>query len=301
MKIPIIFLGTGQAIPTAKRNHTSILLSYKSENILVDCGEGTQRQFRKLALNPCRLTKLLITHWHGDHILGIPGLLQTLALNRYNRKLEIYGPRGTEFFIKKILEMFVFQEKIKYEIKEISSGKFLDNKDFYLEALPMKHGAPCLAYSFVEKEKIRINKKKLEKLKLKGKIIGELAKGKDIIWQGKKILTNKIIYKQPGKKITFIFDTAINPNAYLIAKDSDLLICESTFLANSDNGKKLAEEYKHLTAENAADIAKKARVKRLILSHLSQRYENQENLILQEAKKIFKNTEVAHDLYKIEI
>jgi len=92
-KITITFLGTSQAIPTARRNHTAILLQYKAENLLIDCGEGTQRQFRKARLNPCKITKLLITHWHGDHILGIPGLLQTLLLNQYNKTLEIYGPR----------------------------------------------------------------------------------------------------------------------------------------------------------------------------------------------------------------
>ena len=141
MKIPITFLGTSQAIPTADRNHTSILLTYKSENILIDCGEGTQRQFRKLKLNPCNLTRLLITHWHGDHILGIPGLLQTLALNGYNRKLQVYGPKGTEFFLRKILEMFVFEGKINYEVHEVSSGKILETPDFYIQSQEMIHGS----------------------------------------------------------------------------------------------------------------------------------------------------------------
>jgi ribonuclease Z len=165
----------------------------------------------------------------------------------------------------------------------------------------MKHNAPCLAYSFVEKDKIRLDKQKLEKLKIKGKIIAELAKGKNIIWQGKKIQADKLAYKEKGKKITFIFDTGINSNAVKIAKNSDLLIEESTFLDNSENGKNLAKEYKHLTAKLAALIAKKAKVKRLILTHLSQRYENKENLILQEAKKIFKNSSLAEDLDKVEV
>src|SRR3989339_623098 len=111
MKIPICFLGTSQAIPTAKRNHTAMLLQYNDENILVDCGEGTQRQFRKAALNPCKITKLLITHWHGDHVLGIPGLLQTLALSGYNKILYIYGPRGTKKYIEEIMKIFNFVGK----------------------------------------------------------------------------------------------------------------------------------------------------------------------------------------------
>jgi len=298
MKIPIIFLGTSQAIPTADRNHTSIFFNYKNENILVDCGEGTQRQFRKARINPCSITRLLITHWHGDHILGIPGLLQTLALNGYNKKLEIYGPKGTKLYMEKILGMFVFEGKIQYEIHEVYSGKIFENNDFFIETLPMTHGAFCQAYSFVEKDKLRINKSKLQKLKIKGRIIGELAKGKDVIFNGRKIKASSLVYKEQGKKITFILDTGINPNTEKIAEESDLLITESTYTKLDE---KQAEDYKHLTAHDAGEIAKKSKSKRLILTHISQRYDKKEYLILQEAKKVFKNTEIAEDLKKIEV
>lgn len=298
MKIPIIFLGTGQAIPTAKRNHTAVLLQYKDENILVDCGEGTQRQFRRAKLNPCKLTRILITHWHGDHILGLPGLLQTLALNNYNRTLHIYIPKGTSRFIDLIFRLFVFVGKIKYEIHECESGKILENSDFYIEAEKMQHGTLCLAYSFIEKDKIRIKKEKLEKLKIQGKIISELQKGKDIEWNGKKIKAKDLTYKQKGKKITIIMDTRINSNMLKIAENSDLLISEAVY---TDKEKDLALEYKHLTAKQAAETAKKAKSKKLILTHLSQRYDNKEKFILGEARKIFNNTEIAEDLEKIEV
>ncbi len=301
MKIPIVFLGTGQAIPTAKRNHTAILLSYKSENILIDCGEGTQRQFRKAKINPCKLTRILITHWHGDHILGLPGLFQTLALNNYPKTLCIYGPKGTGKFISLIYQLFIFREKLKIKVEEIESGKVLETPDFKIEALPMKHNAPCLAFSFVEKEKLRMDKAKLEKLKLRGNMIAELAKGRDIKLNDRVIKASQVSYRQAGKKITVIMDTGMNENAVKIAKNSDLLICESTFLENSENGRQLAKEYKHLTAKQAAEIAKKSKSKKLILTHLSQRYENKEKLILQEARKIFKNVEIAEDLDKIEV
>ncbi|MGD2072971.1 MAG: ribonuclease Z [Candidatus Thorarchaeota archaeon] len=302
MKIPVVFLGTGQAIPTAKRNHTSILLKYKDETMLVDCGEGTQRQIRKAKINPCKLTRLLITHWHGDHILGIPGLLQTLALNNYNKTLHIYGPKRTKKFMNLIMSLFVKKGKIKYEIKEITKGKVFETPDLIVEALPMRHGAPCLAYSIKEKDKIRINKKKLKKLNLpQTPLIQKLKLGKDIKIKGKKISGKNLTYSEPGKKISFIFDTIINPNTYKLAKDSDLLICESTFLANSEKGEQLAKEYKHLTAKQAAGIAKKAKAKKLVLAHISQRYENKEELILDEAKKIFKNVHIPEDLDKIEV
>src|SRR3989344_5903298 len=105
-KIKITFLGTGNAVPTEKRNHTAILLNYKSENILIDCGEGTQRQFKYAKLSPNKITKLLITHWHGDHVLGIPGLFQTLAMNDYQKTLEVYGPQKTEYFMSALNQLF---------------------------------------------------------------------------------------------------------------------------------------------------------------------------------------------------
>ena len=299
MKIPIVFLGTGQAIPTMKRNHTSIWMEYKHETFLIDCGEGTQRQIRKAGLNPCKITKIFITHWHGDHILGIPGLLQTLALNGYNRKLEIYGPRGTKEHFSRIMGMFVFEGKIDYDVKEISSGKFLENEDYSFEALPMKHGIPCIAYSFIEKDKLRIDKSKMKKLGLEASpLMKDIKAGKDIVWKGKKVKAKDLVYEESGKKISFILDTVLNDNCYKISENADLLICESTYL---DSDAEKAEEYLHMTAEKAAGIAKKSKVKKLILIHLSQRYEYKEKLVLAEAKKIFKEVIVGEDLMKIEI
>ncbi len=298
MKIPIIFLGTGQAIPTAKRNHIAIFIQYKNEHILVDCGEGTQRQFRKAKLNMCKLNRLLITHWHGDHILGIPGLLQTLQLNKFSNVLKIYGPRGTAKCIELMEKLFIKRNNIRIEVHEIERGKVFETHDLIVEALPMTHVANCLAYSISEKDKIRIDKKKLAKLKIKGKIIGELAKGKDIVWNGKKILAKDLTYKEKGRKIAIILDTSPNSNAIKIAENADLLISESTY---SQKEMDLAKEYKHLTASQSAEIAKKAKVKRLILTHLSQRYDKQEFEIYNEARRIFKNSALSEDLDKVEI
>src|SRR3989344_9655885 len=116
-KVNLAFLGTGNAIPTIKRNHTSILFSYKNENILIDCGEGTQRQFRHLQISPSKLTRILITHWHGDHILGLPGLFQTLAMNNYQKTLQIYGPKGTKNKIDAIKDLVNVQ--IKLQVHEV--------------------------------------------------------------------------------------------------------------------------------------------------------------------------------------
>ena len=291
--IKITFLGTADSIPSYSRNHSAILITYKGENILVDCGEGTQRQFRKAKLNPGKVNRLLITHWHADHVLGIPGLLQTFGLSGYNKTLYIYGPRGTKLLIKSLLRLFAIKPKFKIEIKEVS-GKFLETNEFYLETKKMEHGIFCNAYSFVVKGQRRINKKKLSKAKLgSGKHLSKLKQGKNITYKRKKYLAKNLTYKEEDKKITIVLDTAINKNAISLAKNSDLVICESSFESNL---KDRAKEFKHLTSNQAGQIAKKSKSKRLILTHISQRHDKDKKKILNEAKKVFKNSELVKDL-----
>jgi len=224
--IKITFLGTSAQIPSARRNHSSILLSYNGENILVDCGEGTQRQFRKAKLNPCKITRLLITHWHGDHIFGIPGLLSTLALSGYRKTLFIYGPKGTKSFMRDLLRVFGFKRKYKIKVEDVD-GKFFETKDFYLEAKKMNHGIPCNAYSFVKKGLIRIDKAKLKKSKLPyGPLLQKLKQGKNISYKGKKYLAKNLTFSEGDKKISFVLDTLNNKKIVPFVKNSNLLICE---------------------------------------------------------------------------
>jgi len=296
-KITITFLGTSDSIPSKIRNHTSILLSYKNENILIDCGEGTQRQFKLANISPTKITRILITHWHGDHILGLPGLLQTLAMQNYSKILKIYTPPKTRHFMEAIMKMFIFVGNIKYEIEEVN-GKFLENQDFYLESFPLKHGPACNSYIFIEKDKLRINKNKLAKLKIpQSPLIKKLAEGKDIFFNGKKISAKNITYRQKGRKISIVLDTGYSDNIIAHTKNSDILICESTYL---DEDLDIAKRYHHLTAKQAATIAKKAKVKNLILTHISQRYHTTK-YTEEEAKSIFKNITIAKDLQRIEI
>jgi ribonuclease Z len=296
--INIKFLGTGNAIPTKLRNHTAILLSFKDEKILIDCGEGTQRQFRYAEASPCKLTRVLITHWHGDHFLGLPGLLETLEMSGYQKTLKIYGPRGSKQFFS-LIESIIRGINIKSEINEIGNGVFVDGQEFALEARAMEHGIPCNAYSFILKDKIRLDKKKLRRLNLPNSpLIKELQNGKDIIFNNKKIKAKDVCYIEKGKKIVFILDSSLNDNVFLITKGADLIISEATFCTDE---KEQAKERLHLTASDAATIAKKANAKKLILTHLSQRYEHNPKLILNEAKKIFKNTQLVKDLDEIVI
>jgi len=297
-KIKLTFLGTAGSIPSARRNHTAILLNYNEENILIDCGEGTQRQFRKARMNPCKVTRILISHWHGDHVLGIPGLLQTLGLSGYNKTLFIYGPRGTKKFMKEILKVFHFTGDYSIKVEEVS-GKFLETKDFYLEAKAMTHRIPCNAYAFVKKGRTRIDKKKLEKSKLPaGPLLQRLKEGKNIFYKGKKYLAKNLTFREADKKISVIMDTSLNKRIAPFVKNSDLLICESSF--GSDLEKQAKERF-HFTAKQAGEIANKSKSKKLVLVHISQRYEKNLKKILNEAKRNFKNTSIVDDLDEIEV
>ncbi|MDP2926432.1 MAG: ribonuclease Z [Nanoarchaeota archaeon] len=301
MKINITFLGTASAIPTKTRNHTSILLNYKDENILIDCGEASQRQIRIAKINPCSITRILITHFHGDHVFGLPGLFQTLGLNNYQKKLYIYGPKGIKEFIDNIFKYFITTKKIEYEAIE-AHDKFFENKDFELHSIPLDHGCRCQGYIFKEKDKLRINKDKFKKLKIPNTPeITKILKGKSIKINNKIIKPKDLLYKEKGKKISFIFDTRMTESIKKLAKDSDLSIIDSTFLSGSDKGEEKAFEYYHMTSEQAGKIAKQNKVKELILTHFSQRYEHKEKSILDEAKKIFPNTRLAHDFMRIEV
>jgi len=297
-KIKITFLGTGSAIPTERRNHPSIFLEYKEHGILFDCGEGTQRQFRKAKLNPCKISRIFISHWHGDHVLGLPGLLQTLMLNGCNKTLKIYGPEGTYRMMDAYQQLFVKRgNQFSVQVNEISEEKIKES-DFFVESKKMQHDCPCLAYSFNIPEKLRLDKNRLEKLKIpNGPLIAELAKGKTVKINGRTIEGKKIVFIEDGKKFSYVTDTKLNKNIQEFVKDSDLIISEATYLAKEEE---LAEKHNHLTSKQIAEIAKRSKSKKLILFHLSQRYENPKQ-ILEEAKKVFKETKVAEDLDKVEI
>ncbi len=291
MDITLTFLGTSNAIPTAQRNHPAILLQWENEHILFDCGEGTQRQFKHANLNPCKLTRICITHLHGDHVLGLPGLMETLEMSEYAKTLKIYGPHGLRRHID-LLQQIYGRFKIAHEIHELPLK--IESKEFMIENALMEHNIATYAYAFIIKDKLRLDKTKLKKFKLPNlPIIRELQQGRDIVWEGKKIKAKDATYCEKGKKIAVVLDTKFTPAAIELATNADVLICESTY---AEREAAYAENYKHLTASQAATIAKKAKSKLLVLTHIAQRYEHNLKVIEKEAKKIFKNTKIVKDL-----
>lgn len=278
-------------IPTKERNHTAILLNYKAENILFDCGENTQRQLRLANISPTKITRILISHWHGDHVLGLPGIIQTLGASEYNKTLEIYGPRRSKRFLKNMFKAFELEDRIKVKVHEVKKGTIINEKDFKIEAFPLKHYG-SLAYNFIEKDKRKMNINYLKNFGLtRHPLLKRLQEGKSINYKGKLIKVKKATFLKKGKKLSIILDTKLFPGLPKISKNADLLICESTF---SELLKEKAKKRFHLTAKQAATVAKKANVKQLILTHFSQRYKNTNDLE-NEAKRIFKKTLCAKD------
>lgn len=285
-------------VPTKSRNHTGIFLSYSSEGILIDCGEGIQRQMKIAGIKLTKVTKILITHWHGDHVFGLPGLLQSLSASDYSKKLYIYGPNGTKQYIKKLLELFVLEANFEIVVKDINKGVFFENQSYKLESMPLKHGVVTIGYSFIEKDKRRINIEYIKKEGLKeGPLLGELQKGKSISFKGKKISPKGATYIVKGKKVTIILDTLLCDSCYKLAQDSDLLICESAYSSKLENK---ALEYKHMTAKQAALIASQSNVKKLVLTHFSTRYKNTQE-IEEDARNFFDDIICAEDFMKIKV
>ncbi len=294
----LTFLGTSSMVPTKERNQTAVFLSYGSEGILFDCGEGTQRQFKIAGISLAKVTKILISHWHGDHVLGLPGLIQTLSSMEYERELEIYGPQGTKKRMENMFEAFVFDKKISLLVREVKDEAFFENDDFKIYSYTLEHGIETMGYRFEEKDKRKIEMKKVRKLAIPiGPLLGRLQQGKTIEHGGKKISPDDVSYTERGKKVAYITDTSLCGNCYKAADNADLLICEATYSSKLE-GK--SEEYSHMTAKQAAQLANKSNAGQLVLMHFSARYKNTQELE-EDARNIFDNVICANDFMKIEL
>jgi len=293
----ITFLGTSCAKPTKERSHSAIFLSYGSEGILFDCGEGTQRQFAIAGIKPSKITKIMISHWHGDHVLGLPGLIQTMSLSEYEGKLKIYGPKETKERLKKMMDALIFENRIDIEVHEID-GKFIDTKDFSIEAIELDHNIISLGFRFVEKDKRRINVPFIKKLGIpEGPLLGKLQEGETITWKGKKISPDDATKTEKGKIICYHPDSAPAKNSLKLAQDADILICESTYASDLE---KKAHDYKHMTAKQAGLVASQSNAKKLFLTHFSPRYKDAHELE-EDARDVFDNVIAAKDFMKIKL
>ncbi len=283
--------------PTKMRGHSGILLSYKAENILFDCGENIQRQMRIAGIKPAKVTRLCISHWHGDHVFGIPGLLSSMGADKSESVLEIYGPLGTKQYLEYMVKSFAAKDIIPFVVHEVKSGIIFENDDFVLEAQPLKHSTSCIGFTFREKDRLRINVSKAAKWGLSGPLLGKIQRGEMVMHNGKKIAPADVAYVVKGKKISYIADTVPCEGADLLAKDADLLISEGTHL---DEIKEKTAKFMHLTVKQAALIASENNAKKLIVTHISQRYKSSAE-VASEARTYFDNSFVAEDFMRMKV
>lgn len=299
MFMELIFLGTSSAIPSRYRNHSALALKAFGELILFDCGEGTQRQMIKSKLSPMKIKKIFITHLHGDHILGIPGIIQSLGFRGRTEKLKIYGPKGISLVINSMLNLGYFSLKFDIEVHEIKTGQLIDEEQYQINCVKTDHSIPNYSFAIIEKKKPRFLKQKALELGIKpGPDFGKLHRGLSVEVNGQLIKPEQVLgKKRKGKKIVYSGDTRPSEALIHLAKDADILIHESTF--QEENADK-AEETLHSTSTDAAQVAKRAQVKQLILTHISSRYKKSQ-LLENSAKEIFKNSMVAEDLMVVKV
>lgn len=300
-QLSIVFLGTGGSWPTVKRNVTSIAVKRAGEVILFDCGEGTQRQLQKSNLSYMQIYKVFITHFHGDHFLGLPGLIQTMQLNDRDIPLHIYGPKGMTKLVNQLLSLGYFKPNYKIVSHEVKEGDVLDFNEYLIRVLRVKHGVPTIAYSLEEKMRPgKFYKPKALKLGVpEGPLFSKLQHGEIITLKDGRKITPDMVLGPPrkGRKIVISGDTVPIDEMIGFAKDADVLIHEATFDSTLED---VSSEYGHTTASQAAEIAKKANVDKLFLTHISPRY--LDNHILEDdAQKIFKNTVVPKDFQEVEV
>jgi ribonuclease Z len=302
LSLHVVFLGTAAGVPTPKRSLPAILVQREGEQLMFDCGEGVQRQMLLARRSLNRKMKIFVTHMHGDHVLGLPGLLQTMALLNREKKLDVYGPPRINDFLQAIRETVQFVLTFPVEIHEIErAGVVCDEEEYCIEAIRVKHVIPSFAYAYVEKPRPgKFHPKKAEAQGVpEGPLWGKLQRGQNVKLPNGRVVKPEEVMDTPrqGRKIVYTGDTRPFKLLEKFAFGADLLIHDSTL------GEELAEtakEYGHSTANQAARTAKNAKVKKLILTHISQRYEDTSK-VLKQAKKIFKNTTVAEDFMKLDI
>jgi len=297
----VTFLGTGGSLPTPERNPSAIMVNREGELMLFDCGEGTQQQMMRAKTGMKALSSIFITHFHADHILGIPGLIQTMSFHGRTEPLKIYGPHWIHEFARILSSLGYYKLKFEIDAIDLAPGDVIKRNEYSIVALKTEHSIPSLGYALIENTRVgRFDRQKAIELGVPpGPLFSKLHKGESVDINGKVVHSEDVVGKgRPGRKIVYTGDTRPCKSILEASKDADLLIHESTLASDQQEW---AIESMHSTAEEAATLAKEANVLKLILTHISSRYSDNPAKLLEEAKKIFENVTVAEDLMEIEI
>ncbi|MGY3745988.1 ribonuclease Z [Vagococcus salmoninarum] len=303
----IQFLGTGAGVPAKQRNVTSIalkLLDERNSVWLFDCGEGTQQQILRTNIRPRKIEKIFITHLHGDHIFGLPGLLSSRSFQGGESPLTIIGPKGIKKYVETSLRLSESHLKYSLIFNEIDeTGVIFKDHQFTVTCLPLDHRITCYGYRIVEAD--HEGELQVEKLKAaqvpSGPIYGKLKSGLSVELPDGRVINGQdfVGEAKQGRIVTILGDTRKHPNSVELAKNADLLVHESTF---NQGESKLAREYYHSTTTQAAEVAIEAQVEKLLLTHISARYIGKEAQELeQEAQVLFPATKLVKDFDCVDI
>ena len=299
----ILFLGTSASAPSAKRGLSALIVKHNEYRFLIDCGEGTQRQILQSGTGFKNLTRILLTHGHLDHILGLGGLMSTFLRWEAIDELDIFGGRSALDRVHDLLYGVVLrgnQPPMPLRLNELKPGTFFEADDFTVTAFSVTHRGPdCLGYLFEGKARRPFLPEKADELGVPfGPERRDLVAGKEItLPDGKRVKPDDVLGPvQKGVKLVVVGDTGKTEDLLEISKDADGLVIESTYL---DEEAEMARQFSHLTARQAAELAVKAGVKKLLLTHISRRYRAKD--ILKEAQAIFPNTAVARDFDSFQI
>jgi ribonuclease Z len=279
------------------RNHGAYLVRWNEEGLLFDPGEGTQRQFIFAEVAPTCVTRIFVSHFHGDHCLGLGSMLMRLNLDKVTHPIHCYYPASGEEYFRRLRYSTIYHETINVVPHPIDKeGVVVDDGQFLIEAYFLHHGVDNLGWRITEPDTRKFDKEKLRALKVQGPKVQELEK-KGVLQVEDRIVTlDEVSHIRKGDTLAVAIDTLPCKNLLKIADGAKLFLCESTYL---ERHKDLAKEHHHMTAKQAATAAKQAGVKQLVLTHFSARYQDLTEFE-KEAKEIFPHSQTAEDLKKIQ-
>lgn len=294
----LYILGTAALVPTRDRNHHGCFVRWDGEGFLFDPGDGTQRQLTRAGIAASRITKIFITHFHGDHCLGLPAVIQRISLDKVRHPVRIFYPASGQVYIDRLLNASVFYKQAEFELHPVTdAGVIFSKKNLIIEAHRLEHGIDTFGYRIAEPDSRTMDPERLAAVGIKGTAVRTLKEKGEVTVNGQTFRRENFSALKPGQSMAFIMDTKMCGATRTLACEVDLLVCEATFLAaESDH----AERFCHLTAAQAATIARESGVKQLVLSHFSGRHPTTD-MIIEEAGAIFKNVIAARDGDRIEI
>jgi ribonuclease Z len=301
MSLSLTFLGTGAACPSVERNVSAIALKREGETLLFDCGEGTQRQMMRYGAS-FSFREIFFTHFHGDHVLGVTGLLRTMGLMDRTEPVTLYGPKGAERILGGVIAMGIERNKFPVEIVEVRPGDTLSRKDYDLVTFETIHRADTIGWALAEHERLgRFDPEKARDLGIpEGPLWGRIHKGQSVTLEDGRVVHpwQLVGPTRPGRTVVYSGDTRPCDGVRAVSHGADLLIHEATF---SSEEAARAVETGHSTAREAAEIAKAAGVRQLVLTHISPRYSREAPELLAEARAVFPDTTIARDGMTIEV